>query len=107
MNAQVVNMWLNFMVLSRLHAGYNVGKGFITAEEEAIKLVGCICHNPKIQARLLRASEKNRLTVIKEMGQHNIFNNLSVITFNFKSFFVKFRNLKSFLVYKVSFFEIL
>ena len=63
----IKSMLLN--VNSRLHIGYNVGKGYVTAENEVSKLIGNICENDRIHWRLTRASEKNRLIVIKEMGE--------------------------------------
>uniref|UniRef100_F7ABC0 Cyclic nucleotide-binding domain-containing protein n=1 Tax=Ciona intestinalis TaxID=7719 RepID=F7ABC0_CIOIN len=60
--------FINKLINKKLSFGYNVGKGFITAEEEVNKLIVSISENSKIQAKLMEASDKNRLEVTREMG---------------------------------------
>ncbi|XP_078490642.1 sperm-specific sodium:proton exchanger-like [Ciona intestinalis] len=60
--------FINKLINKKLSFGYNVGKGFITAEEEVNKLIISISENSKIQAKLMEASDKNRLEVTREMG---------------------------------------
>ncbi|XP_077965661.1 sperm-specific sodium:proton exchanger-like isoform X2 [Styela clava] len=60
--------FINKQINKRLSFGYDVGKGFVAAEEEVSKLIVSISENRGIQEKLMTASNENRLTVIREMG---------------------------------------
>ena len=55
-----------------LSFGYNVAKGFITAEEEVSKLIETICDDRAVHAKLFQMCVTNRLEVLKEMGESEI-----------------------------------
>nr|CAB3266352.1 sodium/hydrogen exchanger 10-like [Phallusia mammillata] len=60
--------FINRLINKQLSFGYNVGKGFVTGEEEVNKLIVSISENRKVQVKLIEASDRNRLLVTREMG---------------------------------------
>ena len=53
----------------QLSFGYDVGKGYIIAEEEIIKLIDHMVVDKRIAKDLKQRSEKNRLDVVKSLGK--------------------------------------
>ncbi|XP_067000052.2 sperm-specific sodium:proton exchanger [Anabrus simplex] len=51
-----------------LSEGYDIGKGFVTGEEEILKLLVHIVDNPKIMEEIKQKVENDRLTVTKKLG---------------------------------------
>ena len=59
---------MNNIINRKLSFGYDVGKGYIIAEEEIIKLVDHMVVDKRIAKDLKQRSEKNRLDVVKSLG---------------------------------------
>ena len=56
------------VINSKLSFGYDVGKGYIIAEEEVIKLVDHMVVDKRIAKDLKNRSEQNRLDVVRSLG---------------------------------------
>ncbi|KAL9955551.1 hypothetical protein ACROYT_G036889 [Oculina patagonica] len=59
---------VNNIINRQLSFGYDVGKGYIIAEEEIIKLIDHMVVDKRIARDLKQRSEKNRLDVVKSLG---------------------------------------
>lgn len=59
---------MNNIINRQLSFGYDVGKGYIIAEEEIIKLIDHMVVDKRIAKDLKQRSEKNRLDVVKSLG---------------------------------------
>ena len=53
----------------QLSFGYDVGKGYIIAEEEIIKLIDHMVVDKRIAKDLKQRSERSRLDVVKSLGK--------------------------------------
>ena len=60
---------MNNIINRQLSFGYDVGKGYIIAEEEIIKLIDHMVVDKRIAKDLKQRSEQNRLNVVKSMGK--------------------------------------
>ena len=63
----VVNKQIN----KKLRFGYDVGKGYITAEEEAQQLVDYMVEDKNIAKELKERVEGGRVQIIKGLGEDN------------------------------------
>lgn len=59
---------MNNIINRQLSFGYDVGKGYIIAEEEIIKLIDHMVVDKRIAKDLKQRSERNRLDVVKSLG---------------------------------------
>lgn len=59
---------VNNIINRQLSFGYDVGKGYIIAEEEIIKLIDHMVVDKRIAKDLKQRSERNRLDVVKSLG---------------------------------------
>lgn len=59
---------MNNIINRQLSFGYDVGKGYIIAEEEVIKLIDHMVVDKRIAKDLKQRSEQNRLNVVKSLG---------------------------------------
>ena len=64
---------MNNIINRQLSFGYDVGKGYIVAEEEIIKLIDHMVVDKRIAKDLKQRSEKNRLDVVKSLGNCDEF----------------------------------
>ena len=60
---------VNNIINRQLSFGYDVGKGYIIAEEEIIKLIDHMVVDKRIAKDLKQRSEQNRLNVVKSLGK--------------------------------------
>lgn len=60
---------MNNIINRQLSFGYDVGKGYIIAEEEIIKLIDHMVVDKRIARDLKQRSERNRLDVVKSLGK--------------------------------------
>ena len=60
---------MNNIINRQLSFGYDVGKGYIIAEEEIIKLIDHMVVDKRIAKDLKQRSEQNRLNVVKSLGK--------------------------------------
>ena len=60
--------FVNDIINRQLSFGYDVGKGYIIAEEEVIKLIDHMVVDKRIARDLKQRSEQNRLDVVKSLG---------------------------------------
>lgn len=65
--------FVNNIINRQLSFGYDVGKGYIIAEEEVIKLIDHMVVDKRIAKDLKNRSEQNRLNVVKSLGNLQIF----------------------------------
>ena len=65
---------VNRRINRQLSFGYDIGKGYVVAEEEVIKMVDQFVADSKIIKELKMRSEKNRLEIIKSLGISFSFN---------------------------------
>lgn len=65
--------FVNNIINRQLSFGYDVGKGYIIAEEEVIKLIDHMVVDKRIAKDLKNRSEQNRLNVVKSLGNLHIF----------------------------------
>lgn len=72
---------MNNIINRQLSFGYDVGKGYIIAEEEVIKLIDHMVVDKRIAKDLKQRSEQNRLNVVKSLG---IVAGISFIIFVYK-----------------------
>ena len=75
---------MNNIINRQLSFGYDVGKGYIIAEEEIIKLIDHMVVDKRIAKDLKQRSEQNRLNVVKSMGKQSRlqrYSSLSRFTF--------------------------
>ena len=61
--------FVNNIINRQLSFGYDVGKGYIIAEEEIIKLIDHMVVDKRIAKDLKQRSEQNRLNVVKSLGK--------------------------------------
>jgi len=59
---------VNNRINRQLSFGYDIGKGFVVAEEEVSKIIDQLVLDPKIAAELKMASDYARLQVVKSLG---------------------------------------
>ena len=59
---------VNKRVNKQLSFGYDIGKGFVIAEEEVMKMLDQLVVDTKIMADLKMRSEKNKLDIIRSLG---------------------------------------
>ena len=52
----------------QLSFGYDIGKGFVAAEEEVMRVVDQLILDERTMIDLKMKSEKNRLDIIKSLG---------------------------------------
>lgn len=74
---------MNDIINRQLSFGYDVGKGYIIAEEEVIKLIDHMVVDKRIAKDLKQRSEQSRLDVVRSLG------NLAKIIINAFSFSLK------------------
>ena len=75
---------MNNIINRQLSFGYDVGKGYIIAEEEIIKLIDHMVVDKRIAKDLKQRSEQNRLNVVKSLGKQarlQRYSSLSRFTF--------------------------
>ncbi|XP_015758289.1 PREDICTED: sodium/hydrogen exchanger 10-like, partial [Acropora digitifera] len=60
--------FVNDIINHQLSFGYDVGKGYIIAEEEVIKLIDHMVVDKRIARDLKQRSEQNRLNVVRSLG---------------------------------------
>lgn len=75
---------MNNIINRQLSFGYDVGKGYIIAEEEIIKLIDHMVVDKRIAKDLKQRSEQNRLNVVKSLGKQSRlqrYSSLSRFTF--------------------------
>ena len=60
---------VNNIINRQLSFGYDVGKGYIIAEEEIIKLIDHMVVDERIAKDLKQRSEQNRLNAVKSLGK--------------------------------------
>ena len=60
--------FVNNIINRQLSFGYDVGKGYIIAEEEVIKLIDHMVVDKRIARDLKQRSEQNRLNVVRSLG---------------------------------------
>ncbi|CAH3195691.1 unnamed protein product, partial [Porites evermanni] len=75
---------VNNIINRQLSFGYDVGKGYIIAEEEIIKLIDHMVVDKRIAKDLKQRSEQNRLNVVKSLGKQarlQRYSSLSRFTF--------------------------
>ena len=75
---------MNNIINRQLSFGYDVGKGYIIAEEEIIKLIDHMVVDKRIAKDLKQRSEQNRLNVVKSLGKQErlqSYSSLSRFTF--------------------------
>ena len=60
---------MNNIINRQLSFGYDVGKGYIIAEEEVIQLIDHMVVDKRIARDLKQRSEQNRLNVVKSLGK--------------------------------------
>ena len=60
---------VNIQINSQLSFGYDIGKGFLVAEEEVMKVIDQLIVDVKIIKDLRMRSEKTRLDTIKSLGE--------------------------------------
>ena len=75
---------MNNIINRQLSFGYDVGKGYIIAEEEIIKLIDHMVVDKRIAKDLKQRSEQNRLNVVKSLGKQarlQRYSSLSTFTF--------------------------
>ena len=61
---------VNDRINRQLSFGYDIGKGFVVAEEEVMKMVDQLVLDQKIMQDLKMRSEKNRLDIIRSLGTY-------------------------------------
>lgn len=71
---------MNNIVNRQLSFGYDVGKGYIIAEEEIIKLIDHMVVDKRIARDLKQRSERNRLDVVKSLGKCDELHLIAVST---------------------------
>ena len=62
--------FVNNIVNRKLSFGYDIGKGYIVAEEEIVKLIDHMVVDTRIARDLKTRSEQNRLDVVKSLGKY-------------------------------------
>lgn len=71
---------VNNIINRQLSFGYDVGKGYIIAEEEIIKLIDHMVVDKRIARDLKQRSERNRLDVVKSLGKCDELHLIAVST---------------------------
>ena len=84
---------MNNIINRQLSFGYDVGKGYIVAEEEIIKLIDHMVVDKRIAKDLKQRSERNRLDVVKSLGNRDELCPLLVKILFFIVFLLKVLNL--------------
>lgn len=59
---------VNNRINRQLSFGYDIGKGFVVAEEEIAKIIDQLVLDPKIAGDLKTRSDYTRLQVVKSLG---------------------------------------
>ena len=59
---------VNDRINKQLSFGYDIGKGFVIAEEDVMKMIDQLVVDEKIMKDLKMRSEKNRLDIIRSLG---------------------------------------
>ena len=60
---------VNHRINKKLRFGYDVGKGYITGEEEVQNFIEVMIDNKKIIKEIKDKVNKNRLDIMKELGE--------------------------------------
>lgn len=75
---------MNDIINRQLSFGYDVGKGYIIAEEEVIKLIDHMVVDKRIAKDLKQRSEKSRLDVVRSLGNLAKLNIINAFSFSLK-----------------------
>lgn len=75
---------MNDIINRQLSFGYDVGKGYIIAEEEVIKLIDHMVVDKRIAKDLKQRSEKSRLDVVRSLGNLARINIINAFSFSLK-----------------------
>lgn len=75
---------MNDIINRQLSFGYDVGKGYIIAEEEVIKLIDHMVVDKRIAKDLKQRSEKSRLDVVRSLGNLAKINIINAFSFSLK-----------------------
>lgn len=75
---------MNDIINRQLSFGYDVGKGYIIAEEEVIKLIDHMVVDKRIAKDLKQRSEQSRLDVVRSLGNLAKINIINAFSFSLK-----------------------
>lgn len=75
---------MNDIINRQLSFGYDVGKGYIIAEEEVIKLIDHMVVDKRIAKDLKQRSEQSRLDVVRSLGNLAKINIINDFSFSLK-----------------------
>ena len=75
---------MNDIINRQLSFGYDVGKGYIIAEEEVIKLIDHMVVDKRIAKDLKQRSEQSRLDVVRSLGNLAKINIINAFSFPLK-----------------------
>lgn len=75
---------MNDIINRQLSFGYDVGKGYIIAEEEVIKLIDHMVVDKRIAKDLKQRSEQSRLDVVRSLGNLSKINIINAFSFSLK-----------------------
>ena len=75
---------MNDIINRQLSFGYDVGKGYIIAEEEVIKLIDHMVVDKRIAKDLKQRSEQSRLDVVRSLGNLAKINIINAFSFFLK-----------------------
>ena len=75
---------MNDIINRQLSFGYDVGKGYIIAEEEVIKLIDHMVVDKRIAKDLKQRSEQSRLDAVRSLGNLAKINIINAFSFSLK-----------------------
>lgn len=75
---------MNDIINRQLSFGYDVGKGYIIAQEEVIKLIDHMVVDKRIAKDLKQRSEQSRLDVVRSLGNLAKINIINAFSFSLK-----------------------